>query len=106
MCRRKPRMVLALVLCCLAFGQVAPAFEASVAAPEKCGQSCPGEESGDPCDPLCDVCACCSFAPQISHQTIGSVPLLLPTRHHSVQASSPLSPDPSEILHVPRLVLA
>lgn len=102
--RSRPRSLLLVALVCLAFGQVASAFEVGAAAMEACEQSCPGEEpgAGDHCDPLCDSCTCCSFAPQVPLRPTPGAPILRSMPHAAAQRSAPLSPDPSGILHVPR----
>lgn len=100
--RRMTRFLLLMALCWLAFGQVAPAFEAGAAAQEACGQSCPGEDADGGCDPLCDSCVCCSLSPQAPAQTVGSAPIFSAASHDTSSKIAPLSPEPSGILHVPK----
>lgn len=104
--RRRSGIPLLLALVCLILGQVASTFEAGAAVLETCGQSCPGEEAGDSCDPLCDFCTCCSLAPQVPVRPSLSAPSPLSMPYEPASARTPLPPAPSGILHVPRSSLA
>lgn len=100
------RVLLLLTLFGLAFGQTAAAFEVGAGALESCAQSCPGEEPGAPCDPLCDFCTCCSLAPQVTTPVASGAPVIRSLPHDVPQEAPLLSAEPSDILHVPRSLLA
>jgi hypothetical protein len=81
---------------------------AAVFGDESCSEECPTDVSGGQCAPNCPFCGCCSLpktmnalaalpaAPcgEIGHVTWGS------------NTRRPPSPDPRDILHVPRALLA
>lgn len=68
---------------------------------------CPGDASGGECAPNCHLCACCSL-PRVA-------PTEVATGEHVARATRtdflrntdmPASPEPADILHVPKPVLA
>lgn len=69
-----------------------------------CDESCPTDASGGQCPPNCHFCSCCSLAKMTAG---GALSLVAPP----VRATSclralggPSTPDPAEILHIPRLL--
>jgi hypothetical protein len=71
-----------------------------------CDESCPTDASGGQCAPNCHFCSCCSL-PQVTGSDLVTV-LIPPEQGTSWIRSSdrPSSPEPAEILHVPKLTLA
>ena len=69
-------------------------------------ESCPGDLSGGECAPNCHFCSCCSL-PKVAGST--TVALVAPPAHRTSWAGSVSrlpSPEPADILHVPKLLLA
>jgi hypothetical protein len=95
-----------IVALALFVAQATGAWTLLSAEPE-CEASCPGDGPHGECPPGCQLCACCS-TPRTVPPTLGS-PLPLPSVGQGLLVlgdNVPLSPDPDEILHVPKLVLA
>jgi hypothetical protein len=101
---RAPRLLSFLVLVValgLATGLVGPAES------DACDEPCPGEGPGGECPPDCIFCACCpSVRPMIVPEggpapDLEPVAALMPAR-----SAMPLPPEPREILHIPRSLLA
>ena len=68
--------------------------------------SCPGDLSGGECAPNCHFCSCCSL-PKVTAST--AVALLAPAAHKTTWIGSVEylpSPEPADILHVPKAFLA
>ena len=97
-----PRVVQLLMLVLL-LGQLAGA--AGLAGEDRCGQGCEDEAEGKACPPLCTTCTC---APHAGLTTLTGQPglaLPLPSLEKVGFADgqrTPSSPEPHEILHVPR----
>lgn len=75
--------------------------------PGACSQSCPDDDSQGQCAPDCTDCACCTHlrSPVLVVELKLSVPLMgavIPERPLLV----PQSPEPGDILHVPKTLLA
>ena len=71
-----------------------------------CDESCPTDASGGQCPPNCHFCSCCSL-PKVTGS--GGVAVLIPPEQDTVWLRSsdrPSSPEPADILHVPKLLLA
>jgi hypothetical protein len=72
-----------------------------------CSEECPTDRSGGECPPNCHTCACCSL-PTVTDASPHAV--LLPPDFQPGSwvrtAEVPFSPEPAEILHVPKRVLA
>ncbi len=89
-------LVLALLL---AFGQAS----GMPVLGDTCGEDCP---DGKQCPPLCPTCACASASlPSVPAPVAVMASPLAPAPRvlvFAVPAPSGLSPDPREILHVPR----
>jgi len=69
-------------------------------------ESCPGDLSGGECAPNCHFCSCCSL-PKVAGAT--TVVLVAPPAHAMPwvgQMNRLPSPEPADILHVPKLALA
>jgi hypothetical protein len=69
-------------------------------------ESCPGDLSGGECAPNCHFCSCCSL-PKVAAST--TVVLVAPGAHMTswIRSVERLpSPEPADILHVPKLLLA
>jgi hypothetical protein len=71
-----------------------------------CDESCPGDVSGGECAPNCHFCSCCSL-PKVARAA--STAFLAPAGQAAPPTQSadcPPSPEPADILHVPKPVLA
>jgi hypothetical protein len=70
-----------------------------------CSADCPDDRSGGECPPNCHSCDCCSSPRTVTSAPSFSAPLpeLRATGWVSL-AEAPPSVDPSEILHVPKLL--
>lgn len=81
--------------------------EAATFSGVACSQRCPDDDSQGKCAPDCADCACCphlrlSFA-------VGETKVSVPVVGEAVpehQQSEPQSPEPGDILHVPKTHLA
>jgi hypothetical protein len=96
------RVVLAVLLALLTFDV---SGLASVCGDAACNDdSCPGEFSGGECAPNCHSCTCCSL-PKVAGSA-ATVALVAPSAHGLAWVGSidrlP-SPEPADILHVPKL---
>jgi hypothetical protein len=68
-----------------------------------CTEDCPSERSGE-CPPSCHTCSCCSF-PRTAPAPATIADLPHPEGHTFQWAHSsdlPRSPDPADLLHVPK----
>ncbi len=74
---------------------------------DECSQPCPGDSPDGHCPPACQFCVCCAaLRPAVLLQ---SVAILHNQESHTVigeQTQTPPSPEPHEILHVPKRALA
>jgi hypothetical protein len=93
-------LVIAAILCC--------SFELSGLAAAwgdpDCSEDCPSERSGAPCPPNCHACSCCSL-PKITPPVPTLADLPRPEARSIAwpwTSDLPRSPDPADILHVPR----
>jgi hypothetical protein len=71
-----------------------------------CDESCPTDLSGGQCPPNCHNCSCCSLPKVTSAEGLAVVS---PAVHGTswIRSSDRLSsPDPADILHVPKRLLA
>jgi len=71
-----------------------------------CDESCPTDASGGQCPPNCHFCSCCSL-PKVTGSA--RVALLIPPEQATswiCSSDRPFSPEPADILHVPKLLLA
>lgn len=71
-----------------------------------CDESCPTDVSGGRCPPNCHDCSCCSLP---KGAATGVVALVSPPAHATYWITSsdrPAAPEPADILHVPKLVVA
>jgi hypothetical protein len=97
------RAALVVFLTLLVFnvsGLAAPCDEAT------CDETCPTDVSGGQCPPNCHYCSCCSL-PKVMGST--AVFLIEPQAGNAswVGATRDLaSPEPADILHVPKRLLA
>ncbi|MBI5508908.1 MAG: hypothetical protein HY903_09160 [Deltaproteobacteria bacterium] len=71
---------------------------------EACAEPCPGEHSGGDCPPTCQSCNCCPavrpvLIPPALAVRAPALSFALPSAYHL----TPPSPEPREILHVPKL---
>ena len=71
-----------------------------------CDDPCPTDQSGGQCPPNCHDCSCCSL-PKVTPSTVVVLvePVVRQTRWVGAVDRLP-SPEPSDILHVPKLLLA
>jgi hypothetical protein len=71
-----------------------------------CDEDCPTDLSGGDCAPNCHSCSCCSL-PKVAGSTTPAAIALTSTGISWFAASRGLpSPEPADILHVPKLLLA
>ena len=70
-----------------------------------CGADCPDDQSGGECPPNCHTCDCCS-GPHVvpAEQTTGILLPVTRAARWAPRAEAPPSVDPSEILHVPKVL--
>jgi hypothetical protein len=81
--------------------------EASVFEKRVCAQSCPDDDFGGNCAPDCADCMCCPHLRVIATAAESKFQLPSgPSRAPEWDVWEPLSPDPGEILHVPKVHLA
>jgi hypothetical protein len=72
-----------------------------------CSEDCPTDRSGGECPPNCHTCACCSLpAGMHGSPEVVLLPPELQARTWAGTAELPFSPEPAEILHVPKRFLA
>jgi hypothetical protein len=79
---------------------------AAICGDTDCEESCPSDLSGGQCSPNCHYCSCCSL-PRVA----GSSPLVVPEpsgrgRSWVDSIAALTSPEPADILHVPKPLLA
>jgi len=97
------RAALVVILALLAFNVSGLATACDEAS---CDESCPTDLPGGQCPPNCHNCSCCSL-PRMA--AAAGVALIHPPPHATpwVHATQDLaSPEPAEILHIPKPVLA
>jgi len=79
---------------------------AGLCAETACDEPCPADASGGQCSPNCHDCSCCSL-PKVTPSI--AVALIAPAARESSWVG-PIdrltSPEPADILHVPKLLLA
>lgn len=97
------RVVLLVVLALLTFDV---SGLATLCGDAGCDEDCPTDLSGGDCAPNCHSCSCCSL-PKVAGSTAQAA-LELPVAAMSwVRANKRLpAPEPADILHVPKLLLA
>lgn len=72
-----------------------------------CSDECPADASGGQCAPNCAFCACCSLPRALKPQyTLTLVNLQAFRLLFTWPFDVPSEPDPRDILHVPKLILA
>jgi hypothetical protein len=72
-----------------------------------CNEDCPTDASGGECAPNCHLCRCCSLPSFTKPASLAINPALLFRRSGWIQGiRTPSAPDPTAILHVPKLLLA
>jgi hypothetical protein len=87
------------------------AFEMSglaAVAGDACSEHCSSDDAGLPCAPNCQLCCCCSL-PRTTGSSTGAVALLIPDIRRVTWSTSTGGcpcPDPTAILHVPKIALA
>jgi hypothetical protein len=70
-----------------------------------CSADCPDDRSGGECPPNCHSCDCCSSPRTVTAEPTTSAPRPdVRTNAWFPLAEAPPSVDPSEILHVPKLL--
>jgi hypothetical protein len=87
-------------------------FQASGASSEggedDCAQSCPDDDPGGECPPACPSCTCATHAHPPLIPSLAAESFVVESPTVSSLASKSIfvpSPDPREILHVPRALL-
>lgn len=71
-----------------------------------CTQPCPDDDSKGQCAPDCSDCACC---PHLRVMAVASGKPFLPRQAQKIperKQMAPPSPEPGDILHVPKTLLA
>jgi hypothetical protein len=71
-----------------------------------CDESCPGDVSGGECAPNCHFCSCCSLPKIARHLSTAFLAPPAQATPRTESAEYPASPEPADILHVPKRVLA
>jgi hypothetical protein len=72
----------------------------------ECDESCPGDVSGGECAPNCHFCTCCSLPKVARGATTAFQAPPAEAATWTQSTDCPPSPEPADILHVPKLVLA
>lgn len=101
------RRLLRAAVVVLAFGQVTGLW--AELGGELCEIDCEDDAQGKSCPPSCTTCSCPMRAasPLIVARAVVAAPVPLVSRvARPARESLPASPDPSEILHVPRSPVA
>jgi hypothetical protein len=74
---------------------------------DDCVQSCPGDDANGDCPLGCQSCTCC---PSTRPVLVTQIAVTLPSLTHDVVRSAasgiPPSPDPKDILHIPKRILS
>lgn len=74
---------------------------------DDCVQRCSGDDANGDCPVGCQSCTCCpSTRPVFVTQVAGTLPSLTHDIVLTQTSRVPSSPEPREILHVPKLILA
>jgi hypothetical protein len=100
-----PRVV-SLLLLILMLGQAAGL---SFAGEGACAEGCEDDGQGKDCPPVCPTCTCASrpaSTPLDSQPAVVPLPPLMKVVAAVLRERFPTSPDPREIIHVPKLLLA
>jgi hypothetical protein len=99
------RALLAALILCLSFEL--SGLAATLGEPAIDNDECPADASGGECAPNCDLCACCSLPRVAPSATACVAPAAATGRSHSLGIPEmPASPEPADILHVPKPLLA
>lgn len=74
---------------------------------EPCAEECPDDDAKGECTPGCDDCTCCPHVRALTLETdVKERGAQSAMKVRSVVRSAPASPEPKEILHVPKARLA
>jgi len=74
---------------------------------DECEEPCPGDSPDGHCPPACQFCVCCASArPAVLSQGAAVLPVQAFLAVLGEQTDTPPSPEPREILHVPKPSLA
>jgi hypothetical protein len=66
-------------------------------------ESCPGERPDGDCSPRCDACSCCpTLRPIVPLEATAVMPAPTLEAIFGANETRPPSPEPDEILHVPK----
>jgi hypothetical protein len=80
---------------------------ATVCGEPACDEPCPLDSSGGQCAPNCHFCGCCSLPKLAKPAVVGGAPsLALRSPDWTTKRVAPVTPDPDDIQHVPKLLLA
>ena len=78
----------------------------SLVGETSCDESCPTDLPGGQCPPNCHSCSCCSL-PQVTPSAIVALVAPLARATSWVRSSADVvAPEPADILHVPKPLLA
>lgn len=92
----------------LLLGQVTGLDLGALRGGDQCEENCEDEASGKSCPPACSTCSCTMRSAQpmlASHATTLVIPSIARVEV-APPPSQPASPDPREILHVPKSLVA
>lgn len=72
-----------------------------------CTESCPDDDSDGQCAPMCSDCTCCAHPPLMTIASEMKLSLTMTgSNSPELKLTLPLSPEPDDILHVPKTQLA
>jgi hypothetical protein len=99
--RRLARLILLLAL---ALGMVRVSAAPVVRAFLECVEGCADDGADGKCSPLCQDCACCarSVVAPARVQAVDVLPIVSHTLLAFQRDRTPPSPEPREILHIPK----
>ena len=74
---------------------------------QECTETCPGDTPDGPCSPVCHFCSCCA-GPRTIAPMATTMPVFPPSSEAALSGCEqvPLSPEPGDIFHVPKSLLA
>ena len=71
-----------------------------------CDEDCPTDLSGGECAPNCHSCSCCSLPKVAGSSTPAAIALQSGDMSWVAASEDPPTPEPADILHVPKHALA
>jgi hypothetical protein len=101
------RGVLQVLMLVMIVGQLSGVAQSTSA--DVCGEDCPDDAQGKTCPPFCPSCTCAARPAPIAPSLHTELAPVLPTPRLvelPERDRTPAMPDPGEILHVPKSLLA